>query len=297
LIRNVSERQRAHARDLESGAVMQTAYQAPQSAQPPAVTAAAARGQSRGRAIRRAIQRILPLSPRPRLQREVAPHPDVVDVLRSPDDLSLGDLEAWARSLDTIAGYAPGAGFEQVPPWYVVQLGDEPQVPFGSGGPLFFVTSMSPYKGAVQSIHDARYQRDVFGGRAGGGASAGSRPPSSIKRDLDNVATSSEPWAREYRFIVRQAVNSNLKKALMQPIRMRTVSNVTQRRGVPRPEQQMGQNDPSEATLRALQRLAGQCESINIYSAYAPVSTYLAARPFSTTGLITYDVIIGLPLD
>lgn len=225
------------------------------------------------------------------LQREVAPHPDVVDVLRSPGTTSLEDLEAWARSLVDISGYQTGMPFGGFEPWAIVQLGDEPPVPFDAdAGPLFFVTSVTPPAGAVSSLNDRRLQ---INRRTG----VRPDPRAIIEANLDEIASSDAQAAENFRSLVRSRVNQSLVGALNKPIRIRVgPSWETKKRGVPRPARPEGEADPSEATLKALTQLVDRCKQIDVFSAYAPVSTYLAARPYGVEQLVEYDIIIRLPL-
>ncbi|BCU03323.1 hypothetical protein [Pandoravirus japonicus] len=290
IVRVASERQRAHARDVESGAASQIGRAVLPEEEPS--PAPLARGRGIGQALRRVVPRSLRGSPfRRALQREVAPHHDVVDVLRSPDDLSLADLEAWARGLTGISGYPSDVAFAGFEPWAVVQLGDEPQVPFDAdAGPLFYVTNISPPVGAAANLDDRRFRID---------RRTGTRPDPRdvIGTDLGEIAHSAAPPQEAFRHLVRYRVGRALSEALSKPIRLRTgPAWETKKRGVQRPARRAGESDPSEATLDALRRLVGRCEQVDVYAAYAPVATYLAARPFGDTGLITYDVIIRLPL-
>ncbi|AGO82064.1 hypothetical protein pdul_cds_142 [Pandoravirus dulcis] len=290
IVRVASERQRAHARDVESGAASQIGRVVLPAAEPS--PAPLARGRGIGQALRRMVPGPLRGSPfRRALQREVAPHHDVVDVLRSPDDLSLADLEAWARGLTGISGYPSDVAFAGFEPWAVVQLGDEPQVPFDAdAGPLFYVTNISPPIGAAANLDDRRFRIDRRTG-------ARPDPRDVIGTDLDEIAHSAAPPEEAFRALVRYRVGRALSEALSKPIRLRTgPAWETKKRGVQRPARRAGETDPSEATLEALRRLVGRCEQVDVYAAYAPVATYLAARPFGDTGLITYDVIIRLPL-
>ncbi|AVK74523.1 hypothetical protein pqer_cds_101 [Pandoravirus quercus] len=292
-IRVASERQRAHARDVESGAASQVSHMAPY-ARPTPAPVAPTRTRGIGQALRRVVPRSLrgSLSFRQSLQREVAPHPDVVDVLRSPATVSLEDLEEWARGLTDISGYPTGMPFAGFEPWAIVQLGDEPPVPFDAdAGPLFFVTGISPPRGAVASLNDKRLEE--VDRRTG----ATPNPRDLIRADLNKIARSSAQATQDFRSLVRRRVNQSLLEALYRPIRIRVgPAWETKKRGVQRPARPEGRDDPSEATLEALRRLVGRCEQIDVFSAYAPVSTYLAARPFGAHDLVEYDIIIRLPL-
>ncbi|AGO83547.1 hypothetical protein psal_cds_108 [Pandoravirus salinus] len=296
IVRVALERQRAHARDVESGAASQTRHVALLGEEQSPLEDRGVR--ARGRGIAQALRRVVPRSLRgsssfrKSLQSEVAPHRDVVDVLRSPDVVSLADLEDWARGLSGISGYPLRVPFSGAEPWAVVQLGDEPQVPFDDpdAGPLFFVINVSPPSGAVANLQDRRLHIN---------RRTGIRPSESeiIGADLDAIARSDAQAAREFRDLVRYRVNRALDEALGKAVRLRTgPGQGRQRRGVQRPSRPAGEVDPSETTLDALTRLRDRCQHIDLYRAYAPVSTYIAALLFPGTDIVTYDVVVRLPL-
>nr|UDO48137.1 hypothetical protein [Pandoravirus massiliensis] len=281
------ERQRAHALDLESGAAMQTARDVARARAEIQSSAAAGRSsRSPGRAFGRILRGMVPSrGSRSALRslepREVAPHLDVADVLRSPADMTLGDLLQWARSVQGVSGYVLGGFEDGVKPWHVVQLGDEPPVPYGDPRlRYFYVASMDPPSGTVASLDDRRL--------------IGRDSVRTVSAILDRAAA--RPDVNSLRIKVERAVDNGLKRALTGPRRARFAPEWARRRGVPRPERSAEEEDASLATLRALDRLVERCTDANLFEAFAPVSTYLAARPFGATNDITYDIIVGLPI-
>lgn len=287
------ERQRAHALDLESGAAMQTARnveQARTEARSAAAPMTAGRSsRSPGSAFGRILRGMVPSRSarssrsafRASLQREVEPHPDVADVLRSPADMTLGDLLEWAHGVEGVSGYVLGGFDGGAAPWHVTQLADEQPVPYGDPRlRYFYVTSMDPPPGAIISLDDRRLiGRDVA---------------STLRADVDRAVARSD--ARQLRTKVEHAVNESLRRALIAPGRARFAPQWARSRGVPRPQRNDEEEDMSLATLRALDQLSQRCAGANLFEAFAPVSTYLAVRPFGSTNNVTYDIIVGLPL-
>ncbi|AVK75680.1 hypothetical protein pneo_cds_73 [Pandoravirus neocaledonia] len=287
------ERQRAHAFDLESGAAMQTARNVEQArAEARSIATPTSAGRSSrpsGGTFGRILRGMVPLRAarssrsafRASLQREVEPHPDVADVLRSPANMTLADLLEWARGVEGVSGYVLGGFDGDAAPWHVAQLADEQPVPYGDPRlRYFYVTSMDPPPGAIVSLDDRRLiGRDIA---------------SALRADVDRAIARSDP--RQLRNKVEYAVNESLRRALIAPGRARFAPQWARSRGVPRPQRDDEEEDPSLGTLRALDQLSERCAGVNLFKAFAPVSTYLAVRPFGSTNNVTYDIIVGLPL-